>query len=415
MTPTARLAAVLALAALAAAVAGTGVAVLLALGALAAAAVDARAARRPPAAERVLPAVLARGVPAGLRVTAVPSPGCRVRIRQALPSGLAATPDVAEGELEATLVGARRGRHIAPPAAVRVTGPLGLVSADHAVGGAQEVLVYPDVPAARRLAIAARRGRLRDAGRLVRGPLGLGTEFESVRDYLPDDDIRQVNWQATARMRRPMSNQYRIEQDREVVCLVDCGRLMAAPLGDRSRLDAAVDAATAVGHVADALGDRCGVLAFDAEIRRALRPRRQGGAAIARALFDVQAAGVEADHELAFRRVEGGKRALVLLLCDLVDEAAARSLVDAMPVLVRRHAVVVATARDPGLHALLDRRPSSTADVYAAAVALDVLGSRDRAAARIRAAGADVVEAPPEQLARACVAAYVTAKARARL
>ena len=62
-----------------------------------------------------------------------------------------------------------------------------------------------------------RQGRFRDAGRRTRGPLGLGTEFESIRDYPPDDDIRQVNWRATERIGRPMSNQYRVEQDRDVM------------------------------------------------------------------------------------------------------------------------------------------------------------------------------------------------------
>ena len=144
--------------------------------------------------------------------------------------------------------------------------------------GEQEVTVYPDVPAARRLALAVRQGRFRAAGRLTRGPLGLGTEFESIRDYEPDDDIRQVNWRATERMQRPMSNQYRVEQDREVMLLIDAGRLMASPLGDRTRLDVAVDAAVAVALVADVLGDRAGTLAFDRQVRRQLAPRRGGGA-----------------------------------------------------------------------------------------------------------------------------------------
>ena len=94
------------------------------------------------------------------------------------------------------------------------------------------MLVYPDVSAARRLVIALRRGRFREPGLRTRGPLGLGTDFESIRDYLPDDDVRQINWIATSRVGRPMSNEYRIEQDRDVVCLLDAGRLMAAPLGN---------------------------------------------------------------------------------------------------------------------------------------------------------------------------------------
>jgi uncharacterized protein (DUF58 family) len=318
--------------------------------------------------------------------------------------------------LTSELIARRRGRFTLPPATLRVRGPVGLATWDHELGEAQELLVYPDLPAARRLALAVRTGRFREAGERSRGPLGLGTEFESIRDYAPDDDIRQVNWPATVRMGRPMSNQYRVEQDRDVICVLDCGRLMAAPLsGGATRLDIAIDAATAVGLVADELGDRCGTVAFDAAVHRRLTPRRRGGDALVRALFDLQPAPVDSDYELAFATIAGAKRALVIVFTDLIEEVAARSLVAAVPVLARRHEVVVAGVADPDLDALLRSRPESALDVYRAAAALDVLAARERAAARVRGAGARVLETAPAALARACVGAYVSAKARARL
>jgi uncharacterized protein (DUF58 family) len=355
-------------------------------------------------------------VPAALAVTLPDAGGRRVRVRQPRPPEIDVEPQEAGGGLQAQLVARRRGRWTLPPAAVRVAGPLGLATWDHRAGEEAELLVYPDLPAARRLALAVRAGRFRESGRQSRGPLGLGTEFESIRDYLPDDDIRQVNWPATARVGRPMSNQYRIEQDRDVNCVLDCGRLMAAPLrAGATRLDAAVDAATAVGLVADELGDRCGTVAFDAAVHRRLAPRRRGGAALVRAVFDLQPAPVDSDYELAFRSVASSKRALVIVFTDLIEEVAARSLVRAVPVLARRHEVVVAGVVDPDLDAALGALPASELDVYRAAAALDVLAARERAAARVRAVGARVLETAPAELGRACVAAYLSAKARARL
>jgi uncharacterized protein (DUF58 family) len=105
----------------------------------------------------------------------------------------------------------------------------------------------------------------------------------------------------------------------------------------------------------------------------------------------------------------------MVVLTDLVDEAAARSLVDAVPVVARRHAVVVASAADEDLAELLRREPAAPLDVYAAAVAVDVLAARARAAERLRRAGAVVVEAPAASLPRACVRAYLRLKARARV
>ena len=250
------------------------------------------------------------------------------------------------------------------------------------------MLVYPDLPAARRLALAVRQGRFREQGRLTRGPLGLGTDFESIRDYAPDDDPRQINWRATDRLGRPMSNQFRVEQDREVMLLLDAGRLMASPLEDRTRLDAAVDAAVTVALVADVVGDRCGVVAFDDGIRRRLPPRRAGGDAVVRALFDLEPRPVDADYELAFQTVEGAKRSLIVVFCDLLEEAAARPLVDAVPVLARRHVVLVASVRDPDLDAQLATAPATPLDVYGQAVALDVLAARARVAHGLERAGA---------------------------
>jgi uncharacterized protein (DUF58 family) len=341
--------------------------------------------------------------------------GRRVRVRQPLPPDLRATAQESDGRLETELVARRRGRHRIDPPVTRATGPLGLGRWDHTAGEAAELHVYPDFLAARRLARAVRQGRLREAGRLVRGPLGLGTDFEAVRDYLPDDDVRQINWAATQRAGRPMANQYRIEQDREVVLLVDAGRLMAAPVGEATRLDVTIDAATAVALVADVLGDRCGVVAFDREIRRRLPARRAGGRAVVEALFDLEPRAEEPDYELAFRTVDGGKRALVIVLCDLLEEAAARPLLDAMPVLTRRHAVLVASVADAGLAERLRTPPADLAGVAGTAVALDVLAARTRVVRMLEASGATVVEAPPAGLGTACVRAYLRAKARARL
>jgi uncharacterized protein (DUF58 family) len=106
---------------------------------------------------------------------------------------------------------------------------------------------------------------------------------------------------------------------------------------------------------------------------------------------------------------------LILVVTDLVDSSAARSLVDAVPVLTRRHAVIVASVRDPDLEAAPRRQPNSTRDVYAAAVAIDVLEERQRVAHRLEHAGARVVEAPTPALGEACVRAYLRLKARARL
>lgn len=380
---------------------------LLALALIGATVVDARAARRRPEVTRTAPEVLSRGVPAPLRITATPAAGGTVVARQPVPANVVIEPD--------SIVALRRGRHTLPAVATRSTGPLGLARWDHAATPEAELRVFPDLHNARRLALAVARGRFRDQGNVARGPLGLGTEFELIRDYVPDDDVRQVNWRATARMGRPMSNQYRLEQDRDLILLIDAGRLSTAPLAQATVLDAELDAASALAFVADELGDRTGVFAFDDDVRVALTPQRRGGQTVVRAIFDLEASTKDSDFELAFRRAEGSKRALVVVLCDLLEEAAARPLVRAVPVLTRRHAVVVASPSDPALEAIASDPGQDRLQEARAIVARDVLAARARAAAQVRAAGARVIEAPPDRLPATLVATYLRAKSRAIL
>ena len=412
MTLAPRAAVVVAGLALLALVLPLGIVALLLAALAAAVAVDAWRARRTPAVTRSLPQIVVARRPAQLRLDAT-SIG-HIRLRQPRPPDVEIEPGQADGALVATLVAKRRGRHVLPPPASRVTGSLGLGAWTHRAGESAELVVYPDLPGARRLAATVRRGRLQGEGRR-RGPLGLGTEFESVRDYLPDDDIRHVNWRAAARLGRPMSNQFRVERDRDVVCVVDCGRLMAAPAGSGTRLDAAIDAAVAVAAVAEELGDRCGTLAFAGDLLRALSPRRRGTDAVVRALFDLEPSPIDSDYERAFHWVEGSKRAFVLVLTDVLDEAAAQPLLDALPVLARRHAVAVATVADAELQELVDTEPAKRIDVYRAAVALDVLAARARTVALLRRAGADAIEAPAGALPAACVRSYLRAKSQGLL
>jgi uncharacterized protein (DUF58 family) len=411
VTPTTRCAWLLAAVAVAGLALPIWAAVAGALAVLTATLVDGLSVRDAPRVERRLQEVLSRGVATALDVRALPRDTRRVLLRQPATPALEVRARGGARELRGEVMPVARGRHTLPGVAGASVGPLGLARWHHAEGEATDVLVYPDLLTARRLALRLRQGRAAPDGRLRRGPLGLGTEFESIREYSPDDDIRQVNWRASARLGRPMSNQYRVEQDHDVVCLLDAGRLMAAPLERGTLLDAALDATTATALAADELGDRFGAIAFDASVRREIQPRRQGGRRAVRALFDLQPTLEDSDFERAFLRVGGSRRGLVLVLTDLIDEQAARSLVRAAPMLTRRHAVLVASVSDPALDAASDRR----GDPAGALAALSVLRARDGAVARIRRAGADVVLAPAGALPERCVQAYLRAKSRARL
>jgi uncharacterized protein (DUF58 family) len=373
------------------------------------------AARRVPEWRRTQPPVLARGVPVEFEVRAALDVATARRIRQPVPPALELDPPEARGgSLHGALTGRHRGVHALGPAVVRVSGPLGLATCDHRGQSPCDVTVYPDLPRALRLADARQRLRTDTDGR-SRARLGLGTELEGIRDYSPDDDIRQVNWLATARVGRPLTNVYRVDENREIVLLVDAGRLMRSPIGEGTRLDVAFDALAVLAVAADRAGDRVGALAFADDVVRVVSPRRRGAEAAVRSLFDLEPKEVESDYTRAFQAVAGRKRSLVVLFTDLVDPAAARTIVGAVPTLARRHAVLVATSEDPDLAGLVGVAPAAPVDVLRASTAVELLASRRRTFGLLRAHGCDVVEAPPERLGPDLVEAYDRLKRRARL
>ncbi|MEY2471936.1 MAG: hypothetical protein QOK28_1265, partial [Actinomycetota bacterium] len=225
MSPTRRAAYVMVAIALAAIVVPVPVAVLAVVAVLVVAAVDAFSVRSRVEVVRTTSPVVSRGIASPVVVELAHAVPGSVVIRQPVPDSFALTPDETPERLDGNVVPRRRGRYELKAPVVRRIGPLGMGRWDRAVAiDPVELSVFPDLVNARRLVMRVRRGRFGAAGRQARGPLGLGTEFELIREYAPDDDIRQVYWLATARVGRPMSNQYRVEQERDHVCLVDTGR-----------------------------------------------------------------------------------------------------------------------------------------------------------------------------------------------
>ncbi len=406
--PTRRSAALLAVLAVLALALPVTVSAVLALLLLLATAVDvssARAAHAVGGPGREVPAVLPRGARVTVAVT-----GLHLGDEVAQPAvpGLHAGP-VLPGSGAWELVAERRGAHVLPPLTLRRSGRWGLASWTAPVGAPAALTVYPDLPAARRAALTARTLRRAAPGEGVRGPVGRGSEFEALRDYVPGDDVRLVNWRATARRDRPTSNVFRVEQSRRLLLAVDCGRLMGAPLlPGLSRLDAAVDAAAALALTATELGDRVGMVGFAADLRAAARVAQRGADDVLRALAGLTAESVDSDLELVLRALPRGQRTAVVVLTDLLDESAARGLLTTLPPLAAREALLVVSALDPGLRAVLATTPTDVAAAARQAAAADLAEARLRSRTLLRRAGVTVVEALPADLSATAVRAYLT-------
>jgi len=311
----------------------------------------------------------------------------------------------------------RRGELASEFVAVRSVGPLGLAGRQgrHRVRGAIRVLP----PFASRRHLPSRLARLRELdGNTSVQVRGQGTEFDSLREYVRGDDVRSIDWRATARAGTTMLRTWRPERDRHVVILIDTGRTAAARVGDGTRLDAACESALLLSALAQRAGDHVHLLLFD----RAVRGRVSGvdGPALLPALSDamapVHARLVDTDWGAAFAaiRTVTTRPSLIVVLTAQDAVESARSFLGAFPNASRATTILVGSATDVSIGDLARAR-DSRADVYLAAAAERTLADATRVADAIRRAGGEPLAADPDDLPPRIADRYLELKAAGRL
>jgi uncharacterized protein (DUF58 family) len=319
--------------------------------------------------------------------------------------------------LTTTLIPTRRGDRAADLVTVRSLGPLGLAARQASLACPAHLRVLPEFASRRHL--PSRLARLREMdGRTAVQVRGAGTEFDSLREYTIGDDVRSIDWRATARRADVVVRTWRPERDRRVLVVIDTSRTSAARIGDLPRLDAAIEAALLLTALTTKAGDRVDLVAMDrtaqAQVSGITGPRLLP--TVADALAVVEPKLVEADWPRivseVMRRVT--QRSLVVLLTALEPAAAESGLLDAIVPLAAKHTVVVASVRDEELAELASRR-GSVADVFDAAAAERTMLERLAVIELVRLAGADVVDELPESLAPALADRYLALKAAGKL
>ena len=309
-----------------------------------------------------------------------------------------------------------RGSYAFGDVHLRLRGPLDLVEKQGHVAAAAAANVYPDLHEIRRYELTLRRGLAYDAGqRRARVP-GAGTVFERLREYVPDDDPRSISWTATARRGKPISVEYETERQQRIQILLDAGRMMSSTLGGLTKLDHAVNSALMLSYVAIAKGDEVGLLGFADTVRGYAVPRRgrRQFLRLTEELRKIEVTTTEPDYRTAFEflRARSGRRSLVVLFTDLVDEEASRSLVAAVTRLAGHNLVLCCLLADPQLAETSERMPSSTTELYEKVVAQEVRDARTRALAILRQRGVHTIDVPAERLTVATIQRYLELKRR---
>ena len=299
-------------------------------------------------------------------------------------------------------------------------GPLGLGRHRFRLPLPWDVVVYPPLVSVRLRASVAEALRRRDAGSKPIRQLGEGRLFESLREWVPGDDLRHIDWKATARRAKVITRQYEAERRQQVLLVLDTGRLMTADVAAGvARLDFAVQAALELAYAAAQHDDNVGIMTFADGVQHFVAPERgrTGVRRVLDVLAEVQPKLVEPDYPGAFRYLaaRNRKRALTVLFTDVIDRFASDALVANVATLRPRHLPLAVTLRNPELDAAATQRPTTPRDAFRKAAAEELLHAREEALGHMRRAGVLVIDVTPERAAQAVVAKYLDLKRRGTL
>nr|WP_284500388.1 DUF58 domain-containing protein [Microbulbifer sp. GX H0434] len=244
-------------------------------------------------------------------------------------------------------------------------------------------------------------------------------DFRQLREYREGDSQRQVDWRASARMRKLISREYQDERDQEIVYMLDCGRRMRAKDGALSHFDHALNALLLSAYVAIKQGDAVGLHAFAHPGRSGRLPPVKGESAINLLLnhvYDLHSGTASADFSGAAQQMlaEHSRRALVILVTNLRDEDG-DELLAAVQLLSRRHLVMVACLRESALDDLMQRPVAGFGDAVELAATRDFLDRRGRLLQQLRARNVLVVDSAPDKLHMALVESYWQLKRSGRI
>lgn len=282
---------------------------------------------------------------------------------------------------------------------------------------AQTVAVYPDLIGLRSLTI---RLTLESSGNMKRARrLGMGTEFAELREYGVGDDPRFIDWKATARRGQPFVRVLEPEQEQTLIILLDRGRLMTAKIQGISRFDWGLNATLSLALAGLHRGDRVGVGVFDRQMHTWIPPQRGQGHlnTLLEKLTPIQPELLEPDYLGAVTTVanQQTRRALVVVITDIVDQTASVGLLGALSRLTPRYLPFCVTLRDPQVESQAHQLTDDVSSTYARAVALDLLNQRHVAFDILRQKGVLVLDTSANKMSDALVDRYLQLKAKNQL
>lgn len=282
-----------------------------------------------------------------------------------------------------------------------------------------EARVYPNVQMVKKYDLLSRKQMLNFLGVKPTKIFGQGTEFEMLRDYQVDDEYRVIDWKATSKKAKPISRVYQVERTRNIVLMIDAGRIMGIHMGDLTKLEHAVNSALLVSFVALRLGEKVGLCIFSSDIKEyiPLQGRKSHFNVILEALYNLKGDSYESDYKKAFEYVSrtNKKRSLVIIYTDLVEKHISQGLIQYCSALQKTHLPLCVAVKDTNVAEIAEHDPETEREVYQKAVALKLLRERQVAIKELMRRGVRVVDELPENLTISTLNKYLELKNTLRI
>lgn len=310
----------------------------------------------------------------------------------------------------------RRGEYSFGAVNVVASSPLKFLSRRFCFSGDKMVPVYPSYLQMQKYELLAIHNRLAELGIKKIRKIGQNQEFELIKEYVSGDDIRTINWKATARKSRMMVNQYQDERSQQVYSLIDKGRVMQMPFNGLSLLDYAINSCLVISNIAIKKFDKAGLLTFQDKIGIMLPAGRKNNqmAVIQEVLYHQKTAFRESDFSRVHAHVQSKitQRSLLLLFTNFESLFSMERQLPYLKSLSHRHLLVVIFFENTEIKSLLEEPAGTVKEIYYKAIAEKFSYDKKLIVKELNRNGIQTVLTAPEQLTINTINKYLELKAR---
>jgi len=297
-----------------------------------------------------------------------------------------------------------------------VCSPLGLAKRRFVFEQTHMLPSYPSFLKLRQYELLAISDRLVDVGIKKLRKIGHSTEFDHIKEYVIGNDIRTINWKATARKNQVMVNHYRDERSQQVYCVVDMGRIMKMPFEELSLLDYSINASLVLSHISYIKHDKPGLITFSNTIHQTVTADRKGTQLfrLQEALYNANTNFAESNYEVLLNHVRTklNQRSLLLLFTNFETLSGLRRQLKYIKQLAKHHLVVVILFENTELHELLNKQATNTSEIYNQTIAKKFDYEKIQITHELQKLGIQCVYTKPKQLTVNTLNKYLELKAR---